>query len=67
MTKQEEKQLIESDKNGKGWFNSYQDVDAFLFSELDKLDLEFTILKDNDKPHLNTIEAIKRLIEFNNL
>ena len=31
-------ELEESNKNGMDWFNSYQDIDSFLFDELDKKD-----------------------------
>ena len=61
MTTKEIKQLLESDKNGQGWFNSYQEIDLFLFNELDKKGKEFPII-DNNKPEINTIEAIRLLL-----
>ena len=42
------------------WFNSYQDIDNFLFDELDKKGLEF--ITDFEKPELNTIASIKLLM-----
>ena len=56
------KELIESDKNGQIWFYAYGEIDDFLFNELDKVGEEFPII-DEDKPELNTIEAIKLLID----
>lgn len=53
-------ELEESNKNGMDWFNSYQDIDNFLFDELDKKGLEF--ITDFEKPHLNTIASIKLLM-----
>ncbi len=43
------------------WFNAYGEVDQFIFDELDKIGKEFPIV-DKAKPELNTIEAIKILI-----
>jgi hypothetical protein len=51
---EESKELIISDNNGKGWFNSYQEVDLFLFQEID----DFPIINEKT-PEANTIEAIK--------
>lgn len=62
INKTEIDKLIESDKNGQAWFNAYQDIDSFLFKELDKIGKEFPII-DNDNPAINTIEAIKILIK----
>jgi hypothetical protein len=53
-------ELEESNKNGTNWFNSYQDIDNFLFDELDKKGLEF--ITEFEKPELNTIASIKLLI-----
>lgn len=53
-------ELEESNKNGMDWFNSYQDIDNFLFNELDKKGLEF--ITDFEKPELNTIASIKLLM-----
>ena len=50
-------ELEESNKNGMEWFNSYQDIDNFLFDELDKKGLEF--ITEFEKPELNTIASIK--------
>ena len=61
MTNEEIEQLKESDKNGQNWFNAYQEIDSFLFDELEKIGKEFPII-DQDKPELNTIEAIKVLL-----
>ena len=61
MTNEEIDQLKESDKNGQNWFNAYQEIDSFLFDELEKIGKEFPII-DQDKPELNTIEAIKVLL-----
>ena len=61
MTTKEIKELIESEKNGQDWFNAYGEIDDFLFNELDKVGKEFPII-DEDKPELNTIEAIKLLL-----
>ena len=44
------------------WFNAYQEVDDFLFEQLDKKGKEFPIINEN-KPQLNTIEAIKILLK----
>lgn len=55
-------ELEESSRNGMDWFNSYQDVDNFLFDELDKKGLEF--ITEFEKPELNTIASIK-LLMFN--
>lgn len=52
--------LDKAQKNGKGWFNAYQDIDNFLFDELEKKGLEF--VTDFKKPQQNTIASIKRLI-----
>lgn len=52
--------LEESNKNGMDWFNSYQDIDNFLFEELDKKGLEF--ITKFEKPELNTIASIKLLM-----
>lgn len=52
--------LEESNKNGMDWFNSYQDIDNFLFEELDKKGLEF--ITEFEKPELNTIASIKLLM-----
>ncbi len=54
--------LEESNRNGMEWFNSYGEVDQFLFDELEKINKDFPII-DEDKPELNTIEAIKLLIK----
>lgn len=54
------KELKESNNNGMDWFNAYGEVDGFIFDELVKIGKEFPL--DNDKPELNTIEAIKILI-----
>ena len=61
MTNEENEQLKESDRNGQNWFNSYQEIDTFLFEELEKIGKEFPII-NQDKPELNTIEAIKVLL-----
>lgn len=61
MTNEEIEQLKESDRNGQNWFNSYQEIDTFLFEELEKIGKEFPII-NQDKPELNTIEAIKVLL-----
>lgn len=61
MTNEEIEQLKESDRNGQNWFNAYQEIDSFLFNELDKIGKEFPII-NQDKPELNTIEAIKVLL-----
>ena len=53
-------ELEESNINGMNWFNAYQDIDNFLFDELDKKGLEFII--DFEKPELNTIASIKLLM-----
>ena len=53
-------ELEESNKNGMDWFNSYQDIDNFLFEELDKKGLDF--VTEFEKPHLNTIASIKLLM-----
>ena len=53
-------ELEESNRNGMEWFNSYQDIDNFLFDELDKKGLEF--ITDFEKPELNTIASIKLLM-----
>ena len=60
LTAVELQELEESNKNGMDWFNSYQDVDNFLFDELDKKGLEF--ITNFEKPHLNTIASIKLLM-----
>lgn len=60
LTAVELQELEESNKNGMDWFNSYQDIDNFLFDELDKKGLEF--ITDFEKPHLNTIASIKLLM-----
>lgn len=56
------KRLKENAKNGFDWFISYQNVDSFIFKELNELGLEFPVVSE-DKPELNTIEAIKLLIK----
>jgi len=61
MTTEEIKQLKKSGKNGQGWFNAYQEIDSFLFKELEKIGKEFPII-NQDRPELNTIEAIKVLL-----
>ena len=61
MTTKEIEQLKESDRNGQNWFNAYQEIDTFLFNQLEKVGKEFPIL-DQDRPELNTIEAIKVLL-----
>lgn len=53
-------ELQESNKNGMDWFNSYQDIDNFLFDELNKKGLEFII--DYERPEQNTIASIKLLL-----
>ena len=53
-------ELEKSNRNGMKWFNSYQDIDNFLFDELDKKGLEF--ITDFEKPELNTIASIKLLM-----
>ena len=53
-------ELEESNRNGMNWFNSYQDIDNFLFEELDKKGLEF--ITKFEKPELNTIASIKILL-----
>jgi hypothetical protein len=63
MNKDEIEELVKSDNNGKDWFDSYQEVDNFLFNELEKLNIDFPLLEYNMKPELNTIEAIKLLTE----
>ena len=55
-------ELKESNENGKQWFNAYQEIDRFLFDELEKSNLDFPIIEGNDDPSKNTIEAIKMLI-----
>jgi hypothetical protein len=55
-------ELKESNKNGKNWFNAYQEIDSFLFLELERNNLDFPLIKGNDDPSKNTIEAIKMLI-----
>ena len=61
MTNEEIEQLKESDRNGQNWFNAYQEIDSFLFNELEKIGKEFPVI-NQDKPELNTIEAIKVLL-----
>lgn len=61
MTNEEIEQLKESDRNGQNWFNAYQEIDSFLFDELGKIGKEFPII-DQDKPEINTIEAIMVLL-----
>ena len=61
MTTKEIEQLKESDRNGQNWFNAYQEIDTFLFNQLEKVGKEFPTL-DQDRPELNTIEAIKVLL-----
>lgn len=53
-------ELEKSNRNGMKWFNSYQDIDNFLFDELDKKGLEF--ITDFEEPELNTIASIKLLM-----
>ena len=53
-------ELEESNRNGMEWFNSYQDIDNFLFDELGKKGLEF--VTEFEKPELNTIASIKLLM-----
>ena len=53
-------ELEKSNRNGMKWFNSYQDIDNFLFDELDKKGLEF--ITNFEKPELNTIASIKLLM-----
>lgn len=53
-------EIEESNRNGMDWFNSYQDIDSFLFDELDKKGLEF--ITEFEKPELNTIASIKLLM-----
>jgi len=53
-------ELEKSNRNGMKWFNSYQDIDNFLFDELDKKGLEF--VTEFEKPESNTIASIKLLI-----
>lgn len=53
-------ELEESNRNGMDWFNSYQDIDNFLFDELYKKGLEF--ITEFEKPELNTIASIKLLM-----
>lgn len=60
LTAVELQELEESNKNGMDWFNSYQDIDNFIFNELDKKGLEF--ITEFEKPELNTIASIKLLI-----
>ena len=48
-------------ENGQDWFNAYQEIDNFLFNELEKIGKEFPIVSQ-EKPELNTIEAIKALL-----
>lgn len=60
ITAVELQELEESNRNGMDWFDSYQDVDNFLFNELDKRGLEF--VTNFEKPHLNTIASIKLLM-----
>ena len=43
-------ELEKSNRNGMKWFNSYQDIDNFLFDELDKKGFEF--ITDFEKPEL---------------
>lgn len=62
MSQTELDQLQESNENGKKWFDSYQEIDLFLFEELEKRSLEFPIIDGNNNPSVNTIEAIKLLI-----
>ena len=62
MTSKKIKQLIESNRNGADWFDSYQEIDSFLFTELGNIGEEFPII-NKDKPEINTIEAIKILIK----
>lgn len=57
------KELIQSEHNGKNWFNAYQCIDAFLVVHLAALGLDFVILPNNDKPELNTIASIELLIK----
>lgn len=54
------KELKESNDNGMDWFDSYGEVDDFIFKELDKIGKEFPT-PDKDRPEINTIEAIKIL------
>lgn len=61
MNEQEIKELKESNDNGMDWFDAYGEVDQFIFDELDKIGKEFPIV-DKDKLEINTIEAIKILI-----
>ncbi len=63
MKKEELEELIKSEENGKAWFNSYQEVDNFLFNELEELNIDFPLVDYNDLPEINTIEAIKLLCE----
>ena len=53
-------EIEDSNRNGMDWFNSYQDIDNFLFDELDKKGLEF--ITEFEKPELNTIASIKLLM-----
>ena len=53
-------ELEKRNRNGMKWFNSYQDIDNFLFDELDKKGLEF--ITDFEEPELNTIASIKLLM-----
>ena len=53
-------EIEDSNRNGMDWFNSYQDIDNFLFDELDKKGLKF--ITEFEKPELNTIASIKLLM-----
>jgi hypothetical protein len=61
MTKQEEKELRLSDQNGKDWFDSFQEVESFLLSELEKYGIDLLVDDVNQKPEIWTIKAIKML------
>lgn len=62
MTNQEEKELIESNENGLNWFSSYQEIDDFLLSELEKYGLDVLVDDISQKPEIWTIKAISTLI-----
>lgn len=51
--------IFESEKNGRDWFNNFQDVDNFVFNQLD-VD---GIITSNSSPAENTIANIKQLMK----
>lgn len=51
--------ILESEKNGRDWFNNFQEVDSFVFNQLNVDD----VITSNTSPAQNTIANIKQLIE----